>query len=90
MNKIVPESLLRVGTHPTYPFGVEHSELEGLNLNIFVPLSSLAEGAEPIPVMTWIHGGAYRNGANCVPLYGMCAHEVELIMKEVRLGGWCV
>lgn len=70
----MPESMLQVGTHPTYPFGVEHSEIDGLNLNIFVPLSALKDGAEPLPVMTWIHGGALRNGANCVPLYGMCLH----------------
>ncbi|KAF9903436.1 hypothetical protein EC991_003809 [Linnemannia zychae] len=83
LGKIVPESLLKVGTHPNpaYAFGVEHSELEGLNMNIFVPLSALAEGAEPVPVMTWIHGGALRNGANCVPLYdarNLVEHSVRL------------
>ncbi|KAF9090699.1 hypothetical protein BGX29_011338 [Mortierella sp. GBA35] len=81
LGKIVPETFLQVGTHPTYAFGVEHSELEGLNMNIFVPLSALAEGAEPIPVMTWVHGGAYRHGANCIPLYdarNFVQHSVEL------------
>ncbi|KAF9130749.1 hypothetical protein BGW39_002706 [Mortierella sp. 14UC] len=83
LGKIIPESLLKVGTHPNpaYAFGVEHSELDGLNLNIFVPLSALAEGAEPLPVMTWIHGGAYRNGANCVPLYdarNFVQHSIRL------------
>ncbi|KAF8946041.1 hypothetical protein BGZ47_001426 [Haplosporangium gracile] len=81
LGKIVPESMLQVGTHPTYAFGVEHSEVDGLNLNIFVPLSALKEGAEPVPVMTWIHGGALRNGANCVPLYdarNLVEHSVKL------------
>ncbi|KAH7057936.1 Alpha/Beta hydrolase protein [Linnemannia elongata] len=81
LGKIVPESMLQVGTHPTYPFGVEHSEVDGLNLNIFVPLSALKDGAEPVPVMTWIHGGALRNGANCVPLYdarNLVEHSIKL------------
>ncbi|KAF9931154.1 hypothetical protein FBU30_010690 [Linnemannia zychae] len=81
LGRIVPQDMLRVGNHPTYAFGVEHSELEGLNLNIFVPLSALQEGAKPVPVMTWIHGGAYRTGANCVPLYDarrLVEHSVKL------------
>ncbi|KAF9126190.1 hypothetical protein BG015_004755 [Linnemannia schmuckeri] len=81
LGKIVPESMLQVGTHPTYSFGVEHSEVDSLNLNIFVPLSALKEGAEPVPVMTWIHGGALRNGANCVPLYdarNLVEHSIKL------------
>ncbi|KAG0297323.1 hypothetical protein BGZ96_006887 [Linnemannia gamsii] len=81
LGRLVPASALQVGTHPTYPFGVEHSELDGLNLNIIVPLSALKEGAAPVPVMTWIHGGALRNGANCVPIYDACnfvEHSIKL------------
>ncbi|KAK3848348.1 MAG: Alpha/Beta hydrolase protein [Linnemannia gamsii] len=86
LGKIVPESMLKVGTHPNpaYAFGVEHSERDGLNLNIFVPLSALAEDGvvtAQVPVMTWIHGGAFRNGANCIPLYdarNFVEHSIKL------------
>ncbi|KAK3848424.1 MAG: Alpha/Beta hydrolase protein [Linnemannia gamsii] len=74
LDKIVPESMLKVGTHlnPAYAFGVEHSERDGLNLNICVPLSALTEKGvvtAQVPVMAWIHGGGLKCGANCEPLY---------------------
>ncbi|KAI8346056.1 Carboxylesterase [Mortierella sp. GBAus27b] len=47
----------------------KHDEEHCLNLNIFVPLQSLQEGADPIPVMTWVHGGALRDGSNALSLY---------------------
>ncbi|KAG9061187.1 hypothetical protein KI688_007525 [Linnemannia hyalina] len=81
LGRLVPASMLKIGSHPTYPFGVEHSEVDGLNLNIFVPLSALKEGAEPVPVMTWIHGGALRTGANYVHLYdarNLVEHSIKL------------
>ncbi|KAG0206104.1 hypothetical protein BGX33_007577 [Mortierella sp. NVP41] len=79
--KLVPEEYLQVGNNPKYEFGVEQSEHDGLNMNIYVPLSALVKGAEPIPVMTWVHGGALRNGANCVPLYdarNFVQHSIQL------------
>lgn len=68
--KMVPEKYFKLGNNPNYQFGVDHSEQDCLNINIFVPLSSLKEGAKPIPVLTWIYGGSLRNGNNAVPVYG--------------------
>ncbi|KAF9906560.1 Cocaine esterase [Linnemannia zychae] len=67
--KMGPKKYLQVGTNPKYEFAVDQSEQDSLNMNIFVPLSALEKGAEPVPVMTWVHGGAFRNGSNCIPLY---------------------
>lgn len=82
LSKIVPEEYLQVGTNPKYEFGVDQSEHDSLNMNIYVPLSVLQDdGPGPVPVMVWIHGGAFRNGANCVPLYdarNFVARSVEL------------
>ncbi|KAG9061229.1 Cocaine esterase [Linnemannia hyalina] len=70
LGKIVPEKYLQVGTNPKYEFGVDQSERDSLNMNIYVPLSVLEDdGLGPVPVMVWVHGGALRNGANCVPIY---------------------
>lgn len=38
---------------------------ECLNLNVWTP----DPGAAGMPVMVWIHGGAFRNGSNSVPWY---------------------
>ncbi|KAF9941274.1 hypothetical protein BGZ67_005509, partial [Mortierella alpina] len=59
----------------------EQDELNALNLNIFVPLSSLQAGAEPIPVMTYIHGGAFRDGSNAIMLY----NSVNFVQHSIRL-----
>ncbi|KAI8346028.1 Alpha/Beta hydrolase protein [Mortierella sp. GBAus27b] len=48
---------------------IKYDEKECLNMNIYVPLKSLQEGAEPIPVMTWIYGGAFTEGSNALGLY---------------------
>ncbi|KAF8937526.1 Alpha/Beta hydrolase protein [Dissophora ornata] len=77
---LVPEDFEPYGTGK-YQFGVDHDEKHGLNLNIYVPLLSLKEGAEPTPVMTWIHGGANRDGSNAVPLYNasnFVQHSIQL------------
>ncbi|CAO3574660.1 unnamed protein product [Mortierella alpina] len=60
----------------------EQNELEALNLNIFVPLKALQAGAEPIPVMTYIHGGAFRDGSNALILY----NSVNFVQHSIRLG----
>ncbi|KAF8946253.1 hypothetical protein BGZ47_001002 [Haplosporangium gracile] len=79
--KMVPEKYFNLGNNPNYQFGVHHSEQDCLNLNIFVPLLSLKEGAKPIPVLTWIYGGSLRNGNNAVPVYdarNFVAHSIKL------------
>jgi para-nitrobenzyl esterase len=70
---MVPEKYFKIGNNPNYQFGVDHSEQNCLNVNIFVPLSALKEGAKPIPVLTWIYGGSLRTGHNAVPVYGKCS-----------------
>ncbi|KAG0372395.1 hypothetical protein BGX24_000311 [Mortierella sp. AD032] len=79
--KMVPEKYFQIGTNPNYQFGVEHSEQNSLNMNIFVPLSALKEGAKPIPVLTWIYGGSLRSGSNTIPVYDACNfvnHSIKL------------
>ncbi|KAG0286920.1 hypothetical protein BGZ96_009078 [Linnemannia gamsii] len=81
LGKIVPEEYIQVGTNPNYEFGVDQSEQDSLNMNIYVPLSVLKEGVEPVPVMAWVHGGAFRNGSNCIPTFdarNFVARSVEL------------
>ncbi|KAF9997127.1 hypothetical protein BGZ65_007297, partial [Modicella reniformis] len=50
-------------------YASKHDERDSLNMNIYVPLKALQEGAEPVSVMTWIHGGGFRNGSNDLALY---------------------
>lgn len=38
------------------------SEFECLNLNIYTPLSALGKGGRGLPVLVWIHGGAFVYG----------------------------
>ncbi|GJJ78758.1 hypothetical protein EMPS_11117 [Entomortierella parvispora] len=66
--QILPEEELKVGDGKN-AFGLDFDEHQCLNLNIFVPLDSLKEGAKPVPVMSWVHGGACRDGSNGTPLY---------------------
>jgi para-nitrobenzyl esterase len=39
-----------------------------LNLNVWAPAVSLTGGAS-LPVLVWIHGGAFVNGSGAVPMY---------------------
>ncbi|KAF8927397.1 hypothetical protein BGZ47_002167 [Haplosporangium gracile] len=80
--ELIPEKYRTIGTHPTNQYGLEHSERDGLNLNITVPLLALQTGAIPIPVMTYIYGGSLRNGNNAIPLYD----ARNLVEHSVRLG----
>ncbi|KAG0371050.1 Alpha/Beta hydrolase protein [Gamsiella multidivaricata] len=68
LHLLVPKDLQPLGTGK-YQFGLDHDEYHCLNLNIYVPLAALQPDAKPVPVMAWIHGGAYRDGSNAVPLY---------------------
>ncbi|KAG0206265.1 hypothetical protein BGX28_002262 [Mortierella sp. GBA30] len=63
----------------------EQDELHALNLNIVVPLKALKTEAainEKIPVMTWIHGGGFREGSNSVPIY----NAVNFVQRSIQLG----
>lgn len=66
---LLPEETLKGGAGK-HQFGLDHDEHQCLNLNIFVPLDSLKEGAQPVPVMNWVHGGACRDGSNGTAIYG--------------------
>ncbi|KAF9174330.1 hypothetical protein BGX21_000216 [Mortierella sp. AD011] len=67
---LAPKNIPSYGTSK-HKYGLDHDERDCLNLNIFVPLSSLMGEAEPIPVMTWVHGGSNKNGSNAEPLYNV-------------------
>ncbi|MFC0625637.1 carboxylesterase/lipase family protein [Kribbella deserti] len=61
-----------------------------LNLNVWAPADSegLPSG-EGLPVMVWLHGGAFRNGSNAVPTYDGTAFArdgVVLVSANYRLG----
>lgn len=64
-------NIIGTSTNTLHQFGVGHSEEDGLNSNIFVPLSALQKGAASIPALVFIYGGSYRTGSNAFPLYGM-------------------
>ncbi|KAF9088260.1 hypothetical protein BGX29_000375, partial [Mortierella sp. GBA35] len=79
--EMIPNKYQEIGTNQSHQFGLEHSEHDCLNLNIFVPLSALKEGAKLIPVMTYIYGGSLRHGNNAIPFYNarnFVEHSVRL------------
>jgi para-nitrobenzyl esterase len=64
---------------------------EFLNVNVWTP----DPGGAGLPVMVWIHGGAFRNGSNAVPSYhgqAFARDGVVLVSVNYRLGapGFCL
>ncbi|KAK1994527.1 carboxylesterase [Colletotrichum falcatum] len=55
------------------------SGTECLNLNLTVPLE--AKGSQPLPVLVFIHGGAFMTGSNWWPEYDM-KRIVQLARKQ--------
>lgn len=58
---------------------------ECLNLNVWTP----SVGAGGLPVMVWIHGGAFTRGSNAAPMYNGSAfarNGVVLVSINYRLG----
>jgi para-nitrobenzyl esterase len=58
---------------------------EFLNVNVWTP----DPGGSGLPVMVWIHGGAFRNGGGAVPTYDGAAFArdgVVLVSLNYRLG----
>jgi len=56
-----------------------------LNVNVWTP----DPGGAGLPVMVWIHGGAFRNGSNAVPTYdgrAFARDGVVLVSVNYRLG----
>ena len=57
-----------------------------LYLNVWTPVS---RSAKPLPVLVWIHGGGWTNGATSLPLYAgetLAAHGVVVVSVAYRLG----
>jgi para-nitrobenzyl esterase len=58
-----------------------------LNLNVWTPAPGRTGGR--LPVMVWIHGGAFRNGAGSLPAYDgarLAADGVVCVTLNYRLG----
>ncbi|MFF5718245.1 carboxylesterase/lipase family protein [Streptomyces buecherae] len=58
-----------------------------LSLNVWTPSPGRAEGG--LPVMVWVHGGAFRNGAGSLPGYDgarLAADGVVCVTLNYRLG----
>jgi para-nitrobenzyl esterase len=56
-----------------------------LYLNVFRPVA----GAEPLPVMVWIHGGGFNNGSGTAHMYdgsALARRGVVLVSINYRLG----
>jgi carboxylesterase type B len=60
------------------------SELDGLNLNITVPLiqGQLPAPEHKLPVFVWVHGGAFAVGSNSWP---QVDHE-RLVKLSAEIG----
>ena len=57
-----------------------------LTLNVWTPAD---RGAEPLPVMVWIHGGGYNNGSGTAGLYdgtNLSKRGVVVVTVNYRLG----
>lgn len=69
------------------PFGVEGAQSEDcLTLNIWRPTGS---SAGPLPVMVWIHGGAFVLGSGSQPLYdgaSLARRGAVVVTVNYRLG----
>ncbi|KAF8979397.1 hypothetical protein BGZ46_005475 [Entomortierella lignicola] len=63
-----PMDLFAVPGKPSRAVKPTEDDKNCLNLNIWVPLDSLKEGAKPIPVVTWVHGGGNSFGSNAAHL----------------------
>ncbi|PYH93321.1 alpha/beta-hydrolase [Aspergillus ellipticus CBS 707.79] len=61
-------------SHPT-------DEKDCLNLNIYAPPSALSQNATKLPVLVWIHGGAFNAGNN-----GTGCDGNHLVKRSVELG----
>lgn len=76
------------GYLPPYERLLPNPIIEGdacLNLNVWTP----DLGARGLPVMVWVHGGAFVNGSSAVPLYDGTAFArdgIVLVSVNYRLG----
>uniref|UniRef100_A0A2A4JFD1 C2H2-type domain-containing protein n=1 Tax=Heliothis virescens TaxID=7102 RepID=A0A2A4JFD1_HELVI len=71
---------------PQYFKGAIKGSLQCLNLNIYTPI---AIGRKSLPVMVYIHGGAFTEGnvaENTYPPTFLIKHDVIVVMMYYRLG----
>ena len=72
----------------TRGMGAEMSE-DCLTLNVWTPRRS-NDSSEPLPVMVWIHGGAFVNGSGSIPWYDgsllAARGDVVVVTINYRLG----
>ena len=64
-----------------------HMSEDCLNLNVFTPRIPTEEMS--LPVLVWIHGGAYTNGAGSIPCYhggSLSSRETVVVAINYRLG----
>ena len=63
-----------------------HQDEQCLSLNVW----TAADGADPRPVMVWVHGGAFRTGSGASPLYDgrplVERGDVVVVTLNYRLG----
>ncbi|KAH8819383.1 Alpha/Beta hydrolase protein [Xylogone sp. PMI_703] len=75
-----------LGGTGSFPIQSEtEDEFDCLNLNIFTPLNAVAPSKsrqEKLPVVIWIHGGAYWTGAGGVDVYD----GTEIVARSIILG----
>ena len=60
-----------------------------LNLNVFT--SSTPAGTSTLPVLVWIHGGAYTNGSGSIPWYhgsALASRGAVVVSINYRLGAF--
>lgn len=60
-----------------------------LYLNVWTPKTALSSTAKKLPVMVFIHGGAFVSGAGSLPIYNgtaFAANNVVLVTLNYRLG----
>ena len=70
-----------------YNMDASHMEEECLNLNVFTPRTPTEEMS--LPVLVWIHGGAYTNGSGSVACYhgaSLASRETIVVTINYRLG----
>ena len=60
-----------------------------LHLNVFTP--AMPQSKTQLPVLVWIHGGAYTNGSNSVPWYhgsALASRGAVIVTINYRLGSF--
>ncbi|XP_054009205.1 juvenile hormone esterase-like, partial [Hylaeus anthracinus] len=60
-----------------------------LHLNVYTPKLDFTKKETVKPVLVWIHGGAFRNGANAKDVYGpdrYIEEDVIMVAMKYRLG----